>query len=447
ALCELTTWVYPAHEGAALPDPDYPYIDLSAAMRAQEVAETLQVLGPALDRIDARIRRRALRELDRRIWQPFLGRGDFWWLWLQPGRTHLNNWTAVCSGGVLVAALAALGHDPERQARVVGKAAWSLGFFRDTFGEAGSLDEGAGYWAYGVSYYAMAAERLAARTGGRMDLLADPRWREIAQFPARVNLYDDTFVNFSDCAPQVTTIPGWLAWLGRRMEVPALEAWAARLLGEQGGHGARNRHLPYVLRTLFWMEAASGPLIVGGGRGRPLSAFLPDVQWLVARADPSDDALILAVKGGHNDESHNHNDGGSFIVHYRREPLIAELGAPTYTRQFFSATRYENIAARSLGHSVPFVNGQEQHAGRERAARVLAQGDGSLSLDLAGFYPPEANLLSLRRDVALHRDGNEGHITLSDHAAFTADGAALALPLLTADRAAEVLGPGHARIT
>ena len=30
----------------------------------------------------------------------------------------------------------------------------------DTFGPSGSLDEGVGYWSYGFSYYAMAAERL-----------------------------------------------------------------------------------------------------------------------------------------------------------------------------------------------------------------------------------------------------------------------------------------------
>lgn len=445
ALCEVTTWVWPAHEPHPLPDPDYPYIDLAAAMRAQEVAETLQLLGPALDRIDRRLRQRALRELDRRIWQPFLARGDFWWLWLQPDRSHLNNWTAVCSGGVLLGALGALNHDPEKQARIVRKAAWSLGFFRDTFGAAGSLDEGAGYWAYGVSYYAMAAERLAARTSGAIDLLADPDWGEIARFPLRVNLYGDTFVNFSDCAETVSTLPGWLAWFGRRMAAPGLAAWAARLQEKERSRlGIRNRHLPFLLRNLFWMDGTE----VSAPPERELAVYLPDVQWLIARSGPSEDALILAAKGGHNDESHNHNDIGSLIVHCRQEALIAELGSPTYTRQFFQEpTRYENIASRSLGHSVPVVNGREQAAGRDHAAEVTAQGDASLSLQLANCYPPEAGLVSLRRDLALHRAEDKGYITLSDRATFAADGGALALPLMTKDCAAEVIAPGEARIT
>lgn len=450
ALCELTSWVTPAHEGAQMPDPEFPVIDLWAAMRAQDVAETLQVLGPAFDRIDPRIRRRALAELDRRVFDPFLARSDWWWLWKQPGRFRLNNWTAVCSGGVLLGALAALNDAPQRQAQIVHKAAWSLGFFVDTFDEAGSLDEGAGYWSYGVSYFVMAAERLAARTGGQTDLLADPLWREIAQFPLRVRLYGDTFVNFSDCAPTVRPVPGWLAWMGRRLDVPGLVSWADRLAGEESaGFGTHHRHFPFALRTLFWMETAPSPAMVVPVPEAEAAVYLPDVQWLLARADASDDALILAAKGGHNAENHNHNDGGSFLVHYRQEALVAEIGTPTYTRQFFSATRYENIAARSLGHSVPLVNGQEQRAGRAFAAQVLAQNEAALSLELAGLYPPEAKIVSLRRDLALHGNagGGSGKVTLSDTATFAEDGATLGLPLIALDTEVAVAEPGRARIT
>ena len=447
-ICEMTTWTTPAHQGAAVPDPDFPTVDLYSAMRAQEIAETLQILGPDLDRIDARIARRARTELDRRVFDPFLARGDWWWLWKQPDRLRLNNWTAVCSGGVLLGALAALNDDGERQARIVARAAWSLGFFKDTFDHAGSLDEGAGYWAYGMSYYAMAGERLLARTNGRIDLLADPLWREVAQFPLRVNLYGDTCVGFSDIRGRVQTAPGWLFWLGKRLDVPGLVAWANRLARTTSA-----RHLPSVLRTLFWMEDAALAPVPSSGEGtvaRALSTYLPDVQWLIVRGDPSDDALVLAVKGGHNAENHNHNDGGSFEVHFRQEPLLADIGAPTYTRQFFSATRYENIAARSLGHSVPFVNGQEQQAGRAFAARVLDQGDSRLSLDLTGLYPSDAGLVLLRRDIALHRPGGgdaPAFLTLTDTATFSDDGASLALPLMTRDCRVEVSAPGRARVS
>ena len=448
SLCEMTGWVTPAHEHMPIPDPQSPTVDLWSAMTAQEVAEALQIVAPALDRIDPRIARHVRREVERRVLDPFLARGDWWWLWQQPApSSRLNNWTAVCSGAVLCAALALPGLDPDRQAHVVRKAAWSLQFFRDTFESEGSLDEGVGYWSYGFSYYVMAAERLAARTGGRMDLLADPVWKKVAAFPLGVRLYGDTFVNFSDCAPVVRPAPGWVAWLGEKTGESGLAAWAKRLAaGEAAGFGTHHRYLPFSLRTLTWTPA-SGPEAPAPVPSLPsLVSYLPDVEWLVARSDASDDALILAVKGGHNAESHNHNDGGSILVHYRREALVAELGAPTYTRQFFGAERYENVAARSLGHSVPYVNGCEQAEGRAHAAEVLAREGASVALELAGLYPPEAGLESLTRTASLTAGDGGPKITLSDEARFTADGATFALPLITLDAAPAVTGPGSARI-
>ena len=443
SLCEVSAWTIPAHEQGSMPDIENPTIDLGVAMDAVRVAEILQILGPAFDRIHPRIKKRSMDELSRRVFDPFLARGDWWWLWRQPGRSRLNNWLAVCSGGVLVAALAVLSDDPDKQARIVHKAAWSLQFFKTTFDEAGSLDEGAGYWSYGVSYFVLAAERLAARTNGQSDPLADPIWQNVARFPLRARLYNNTFVNFSDCAPQVTPSPGWLAYLGRHLDVPELQEWAARMttrpsLGSEG--------LPFTLRSLFWLPTTNPAAATNAAESLPLSTFLPDVQWLVARAKPTGDALVLAAKGGHNAENHNHNDVGSFIVHFQNEPLIAELGAPTYTRQFFGPDRYENIAARSLGHSVPYVNGHEQEAGRQFAARVVEQSSGVLELDLTAAYPPSAGLVSLTRRLVLNPD--TAQILLSDHAQFKDDGAAFALPLLTLDAVLEVADtPGRATIT
>jgi hypothetical protein len=460
AICEMTTWTTPAHEGKTVPDPDDPYVDLYSAMRAHDLAEALQLLGPALDRIDSRIARRVRVEIRRRVLTPFLQRGDWWWLFPQPNRPRLNNWTAVCSGSVLCAALAVLNDDPDLLTRTVYRAAWSLAFFKETFEAGGSLDEGAGYWSYGVSYFAMAAERLAARTGGRVDPLADPLWEKVAAFPLAVRLYDDRFVNFSDCAPSVVPAPGWLSWLGRRMGNAGLTAWAEEVARRDSpGYGDRHRYLSFALRTLVWTgdvpaepDAGTTAESASTAASLPLATYLPDVQWMVARSDAGDDALILAAKGGHNDENHNHNDGGSFLVHWRQEPLVAELGSPTYNRFFFSSARYDNLAARSLGHSVPFVNGREQVAGRERAARNVRfthqNGEAALTLDLAGFYGPEARLESLVRRVALVAATGDAPaaVRLTDAATFTGDGNTLALPLITLDCLLALAGPGEAEI-
>jgi hypothetical protein len=55
----------------------------------------------------------------------------------------------------------------------------------------------------------------------------------------------------------------------------------------------------------------------------------------------NDEGLFLAAKGGHNAESHNHNDMGSFNLYIDQQPIIIDLGVGTYTRQTFSSERYK----------------------------------------------------------------------------------------------------------
>jgi len=149
--------------------------------------------------------------------------------------------------------------------------------------------------------------------------------------------------------------------------------------------------------------------------------FLRGVQWMISRNDASNpNSLVLAAKGGRNDEPHNHNDVGNFIVHLHGESLIAELGAPVYDRDFFRDKRYTYLAARSYGHSLPVVNGFEQRAGDFSAKNVKAEHTpkkDTLQSDIVNAYPEEANLQSLIRQVSLVR-GGQGKIELIDTASF-----------------------------
>jgi hypothetical protein len=44
----------------------------------------------------------------------------------------------------------------------------------------------------------------------------------------------------------------------------------------------------------------------------------------------------MAIKGGNNGESHNHNDVGSFIIYTDGEPLFIDPGVGEYTAKTFS---------------------------------------------------------------------------------------------------------------
>ena len=96
----------------------------------------------------------------------------------------------------------------------------------------------------------------------------------------------------------------------------------------------------------------------------------------------------LAAKGGHNDEPHNHNDLGSFVVFADGKYIVDDLGWPEYDKNYFNkAVRYENyICASSFGHSVPIIDGKGQLYGKDKRAKVISAENNEFYIDLSLAY-------------------------------------------------------------
>jgi hypothetical protein len=134
--------------------------------------------------------------------------------------------------------------------------------------------------------------------------------------------------------------------------------------------------------------------------------WLPDLQFRIVRRG----IFVLACKGGHNGENHNHNDAGSFILTAEGEPEIVDAGNMLYSAKTFSSRRYTLWNVRAAYHNLPMIGAYEEKEGTEHAARnVRAFGNG-LELDLAAAYEKAAGVRSLRRVFALEEDG----LTLTD---------------------------------
>src|SRR5919201_1109900 len=102
AICEESSWVWPAHQ-RELADPRRSVIDLSSAMTALDLAELDLLLGA---RLEPALGRRIRAEVEHRCLAPYLARHDHWWLHGSGRRDRtLNNWTAVCNAGVVGAAI------------------------------------------------------------------------------------------------------------------------------------------------------------------------------------------------------------------------------------------------------------------------------------------------------------------------------------------------------
>ena len=167
--------------------------------------------------------------------------------------------------------------------------------------------------------------------------------------------------------------------------------------------------LPMALRDLLWYDGAKRPapkivdsLLVGANIFRMKSG-----------------RVVIAGKGGHNREPHNHNDVGSFVVHAGGEDLLCDPGSARYDRWYFTERRYSDyVQAMSLGHSVPAVAGRHQAPGRAHSGKVTAfdvSGRGkSVEIEFARAYDVKA-LSGLRRRIDL---APGGRFSLSDEFGF-----------------------------
>lgn len=436
ATCEESSWAYPAHQ-APLTDVHRPYLDLGVAGTALTLAELSALLG---SKLEPGLTQRIRDELDHRCFTPYLTRHDHWWLFRPPDDDasdhRINNWTAVCNSGIVGAALY-LEPDPARLAEMIARAARSLDDYLDTFDPDGGSSEGPGYWGYGFGHYVMLSHLIEVRTGGRVDFLAGERLRKIAAYPLRTLLRRGVYVNFSDCEPDVSLEPALLHYLGNRLDLPDLHGLALA----QRDIPSHREYFDWGLRSLFWLPETKSVETTASDTYTPAQHdWFGGMEWMLARFDPSDaDAPVLAAKGGHNDEMHNQNDVGSFIVHVHGESLVADPGSGRYTKAYFGPERYDFFVNSSLGHSVPVPNGQLQAEGREFRAVLLdhAANDAqdTLHLELKDAYPAAARLRWLRRRITLHRATEPhapgGWVELEDRVGFDGAPGAFETALIT----------------
>lgn len=415
SICEESTWCLPAHvgvqkSGVGLPDVREPIVDLFAGESAVTVAWTLYLLGPDLDRVSPQLRRRAEFELQRRILTPVLDRDDFGWMALNvTSPDHRpNNWTPWISASVLTTALLSE-QDPGRRVRVVYKMLRSLDGFLRFHPADGSCDEGPGYWGRAGGSLLDCLDLLHSATGGKLDMYAEPLVQEIGRFIYRAYIAGDYFVPIGDCAARFDPERGVVFRYGKRIEDPNLKALAAYRASVDSI--LEDRFMGRRLNEVFSAEEilaaapASPPFL------RDVWLGSTDLQLMTARSRAgSTEGLYVAAWGGHNGQSHNHNDVGNFLVFANGQPVFVDAGAPTYTAQTFSSKRYEHWAFQSGYHNVPTINGVMQSAGRQFAARaVVCESNDSiaqLQMDIAPAYPATAKVKSWIRTVQLHRGQN-----------------------------------------
>jgi hypothetical protein len=410
-IFQEVSWALPAHVNWHNDDvsgKEPMRIDLFCAETANLMAEMLDLFGDIIPvQLQAQIRGR----LTTHVWENYEQNfNDLHWT----QATH--NWNAVCHQGVLGSALSQT-EDFGLLARMLWLARKSLPLFLGGFTPDGGCTEGVGYWSYGFGWFAILNEQLETRTGGELSLVeGDEHVRRIARFGPRMSLEGAQLVNFSDNGAEGSLSGPLVAYLGERLDEPDCQREAMksyRLLIKTGIKPDAERCDVFYLGRLLLRCPGK---ISEGGEASAADGLLPDLAVLVAHGrDDRGRVWDFAAKAGHNDEHHNHNDCGSFLCNVAGIRFVAEIGAPEYTKEFFSPARYENLAARSLGHSVPRINGWEQAAGPAYKSSIvshtLEKTTVEFVVDATASYPAEAGC---RKFVRAFRFEKTGGLRLQD---------------------------------
>jgi len=409
--CEETYWGVPAHinmqvAGVGLPDVEEPTVDLFAAETVALLAWSLYLLGDRLDTVSPLVLPRILAESSRRVLDPCLAREDFWWMSFDPGVHAVNNWNPWINSNWITAVLL-LEPDAARRVTAIHKILRSLDIFLETYAEAGGCDEGPGYWGRAAASLFDCLDLLHSATDGGIDVWCEAKVQNMGRFIYRTHVSGTYFVNFADASAINRPVPSLVYRYGKAIGDQDMMTFGAWLRGDQPGEvGKQEGSLARILPALFRVPRL---LDVEAAEPQPRDAWFGGIQVMVARDQAgSADGFFVAAKGGHNNESHNHNDVGSFVIYIDGKPVIVDAGVETYRRQTFSPQRYRIWTMQSGYHTLlPTVDGVAQAPGRNFAARDVVycfdEEAPQLSMDLAGAYPPAAKLRSWQRVIRLNR--------------------------------------------
>ena len=398
---EETFWGVPAHlgmqkAGVGLPDVTEPVVDLFAAETSAELAWVHYLLAPQLDKLSPLVSQRIRTEVERRVLAVNRTRLDFWWMALREDARVPNNWNPWINSNWLTSELL-IARDEDGRAAAVNKILRSLDQFLAGYAPDGGCDEGPGYWGRAGASLFDCLEVLSSATGGRVSYWDRPLVKEIGRYICKVHINDEWYVNFADASAKVHLSAPLVYRYGKAVGDPVMMkmgAWAA------GGDrtfdgGSLGRQLPALFVEQELRAAPKEQALLR-------DSWFEGIQVMTARAKAGSAAgLYLAAQGGHNQESHNHNDVGNFIVYSDGKPVVIDVGVETYSAKTFSAQRYDIWTMQSAWHNCPTVDGVMQSPGREFAASNVRyfsdEASAGMEMNIEKAYPASAGIVEWRR--------------------------------------------------
>jgi hypothetical protein len=410
--CKEQTWLLPAH------DPklgnfkgEWVDVDLASAMLGLNLATIWQLLSSRLSDetktlIEENIRWRILDPYRLMISSE---RTYNWWL------THDSNWNSVCLTGVTGCGVMMEESRHSRAFFITAAEKYSWNYI-DGFNDDGYCSEGIGYWNYGFTNYLVLAHLINRATNHAIDLYRRPHIQAIAESGTKLEIINSVYPSFSDCNLRIIPSPVILEFFARRgADIPEqpIDAYTTKLFESQ--------LYEFTTFSKLLTDPPDSPAATTKHINALRSQFENNDVVICRPGTDSSCIMGLALKAGHNDEMHNHNDVGSYVVVVNDEPVLLDPGNEVYTRRTFSPRRYESRILNSYAHPVPVVAGALQPDGKDANGRIagtdFSDDCDTIILDLLGAYTVPS-LVELHRTFEYSRK-RTGVITITDAVTFS----------------------------
>lgn len=390
-ICEETSWVLPAHncknryygnDFSPLPLYNHGNIDLFGSMTAKLLSLAYYLMGDVLDKISPEITAMIERKIDFRILKPYMEYSDAFWM------RETNNWNVHVNYYCFITFMLMAKEDGLRS-EFLKKFVGMVDIYADAYNDDGGCDEGPNYWPGSGGNVFKIAELLKFVTYGKCNLFEVEKIRNIGAYLGNVNIYDNVFPAISDGGPTLAADFSCIYGFGKAIGNKAVMKIAKQI--EKDTHIYDNIEAVLLTDEVRAFNAdTESEAFVG----------LPNLQLAIWR----EDNIYMAIKAGHNKESHNHNDVGSFILYKNNNPVIIDVGTAPYTSKTFSPERYEIWYTNSRHHNVPQIGEMEQKPGREFAAKDFFCDAQHFSADIGAAYGKD---IKWERSVEFNREKKE----------------------------------------
>lgn len=404
---EMTSWSSATHLASlqktrrSLPDHAEHIIDLAGADLASLLSWTYYFLKDQFDEKDPAISSKLRYALEEKVINTYRERDDFWWQGfnLKPGGL-VNNWNPWCNFNVLTCLLL-IEDDLDDLAAGVCRTMRSVDQFINYINQDGACEEGPSYWGHAAGKLYDYLQLLAYATKGEINIFDEAIVRNMGEYIAYSYVSNGWVVNFADASAKNTTDFVLIYRYGKAINSTSMQQFASYMCN----YSNADITVPTVIKRDFFRALESIGVLP------ELAAIPPKLPDFSTRWYSETEfcfmknakGIFFASKGGHNNESHNHNDIGTFNLYIDSIPLFIDVGVGKYSRKTFSKDRYSIWTMQSAFHNLPKINGYDQVFGSAYTAgsTEFNQEKMKFSLDISGAYPKAAGVHVWTREYEL----------------------------------------------